>query len=296
MKKILITLTISLLSLVGFSQVKPEQIDVGSSPNDRTGDPIRTAFLKYNRTVAAAWDSLAGHMGLFGVVFDSINNQSDSLQVHDVRLKAMEIMGHTHANKDTLDGTTSKFTIPLRSALVTAGAKNDSQDDSISWIGDSVRLHDNRLKLLEDGVYGVGTIKGTISDGEIAVGVGPDSIAGLPQTQPLLISLSAGADTVEFKIKANNPLIGMNSVQLTASGGSNPGGATETVIIRRYRSSTWVNMTSTGATFTGATEADATINTSNDDVLLGDIIQIIGSTGSGTAPLRVSCTVIFQMP
>lgn len=96
MKKLLILVFVAIMPVLLFGQAKPEQVSVGASPNDRTGDPIRTAFLKYNRTVVAAWDSIGNLRITIGVIVDSIYNYDirmqtllDSIMSYDARLNSI---------------------------------------------------------------------------------------------------------------------------------------------------------------------------------------------------------------
>ncbi len=84
MKKILIFLLIS-LGVAVYAQ--PETVNVGSSPDDGTGDPLRTAMQKLNTNDVAAFDSLAVQR------IDSEANRvtgsdnSDSIGVHDPKIQ-----------------------------------------------------------------------------------------------------------------------------------------------------------------------------------------------------------------
>ena len=54
MKKIIILLFL----LIGFPVLGQQLVNVGSVPNDHTGDPLRTAFQKHNTNITAIYDSL----------------------------------------------------------------------------------------------------------------------------------------------------------------------------------------------------------------------------------------------
>ena len=62
MKKLLICILFS-FSVILYGQ---QLINVGSSPNDKTGDPLRTAFQKVNTNLSAIYDSLGNKAPLTG--------------------------------------------------------------------------------------------------------------------------------------------------------------------------------------------------------------------------------------
>ena len=96
-------------------------------------------------------------------------------------------------------------------------------------------------------------------------------------------------------------MVGMNLVSVTASVAdlNSASGGTTTVVIRRVRGATAVDMTSTGVTiaYNAYTATDATVNTSNDDLALGDKIYVdINAITTGAAQKGLSVTAVFRQP
>jgi hypothetical protein len=94
---------------------------------------------------------------------------------------------------------------------------------------------------------------------------------------------------------------GMNLIDVTCSVSSITGATsgTTTVVLRRVRSATAVDMTSTGVTidYNAYTASDETVNTSNDDVATGDKIYVdVNAVTAGAAQKGLSCTAVFQTP
>lgn len=94
---------------------------------------------------------------------------------------------------------------------------------------------------------------------------------------------------------------GMNLMDVTCSVGSITGATsgTTTVVLRRVRGATAVDMTSTGVTidYNAYTASDETVNTANDDVATGDKIFVdINAVSAGAAAKGLSCTAVFQTP
>lgn len=76
---------------------------------------------------------------------DSIDNHTDTLQLHNTRLKAMELIDHTHSNKATLDATTASFTTALNSTISNHTQYIADLNDSISVHQDTLQSHNTRL-------------------------------------------------------------------------------------------------------------------------------------------------------
>jgi hypothetical protein len=94
---------------------------------------------------------------------------------------------------------------------------------------------------------------------------------------------------------------GMNLVDVTCSvaGLNSASGGTTTVVLRRVRTGTPQDMTSTGVTidYDAYTASDETVDTSYDDVATGDLIFVdINAVTTGAAQLGLSCTAVFQTP
>lgn len=105
-------------------------------------------------------------------------------------------------------------------------------------------------------------------------------------------TLVSGADSV-YVLTIPEALAGMNLIKLEAYPGSVTGDRTMSVVAYRKRSSTVITMTSSGASFI----ANATINTSYDDVQRGDKIAIGWTfTGGTTDPVGLIVQLTFQKP
>lgn len=131
---------------------------------------------------------------------------------------------------------------------------------------------------LSGSVYGQKEIGWLIHDSNVATAVG-DGVQGV--SMPSSIN-------------------GMNLVDVTCTVGdlnSAASGAT-TVVLRRVRAGTPVDMTSTGVTisYNEYTASDETIDTANDDVQTGDMIYV--DVNAVTSPVHngLSCTAVFQTP
>lgn len=105
-------------------------------------------------------------------------------------------------------------------------------------------------------------------------------------------TLVSGADSVDV-LTIPETLAGMNLIKLEAYPGSVAGDRTMSVVAYRNRSGTVTTMTSAGASFS----ANATINTTYDDVARGDKI-FIGQTFTGgtTDPVGLKVQLTFQKP
>ncbi len=93
---------------------------------------------------------------------------------------------------------------------------------------------------------------------------------------------------------------GMNLIDVTCSVAdlnSAASGAT-TVVLRRVRGATAVDMTSTGVTiaYNEYTASDETVDTANDDVATGDKIYVDVNAVTSAVQKGLSCTAVFQTP
>lgn len=93
---------------------------------------------------------------------------------------------------------------------------------------------------------------------------------------------------------------GMNLVDVTctvADLNSAASGAT-TVVLRRLRGATAVDMTSTGVTidYNAYTDSDETVDATNDDVQTGDLIFVDINAITTAAHKGLSCSAVFQLP
>jgi hypothetical protein len=235
----------------------------------------------------ASWiDSISN----VAAIQDSLNNHTDSLQRHNVRLKALTLVKHTHTNSSILNATTASFTTTISSAVSTATSTNTTQ-------GDTLVAHNTRIK----AVY----TKNKVQDDTLVV---HDT-----RINDVVDDLSHMKDSVEFQVivdndtlpSANFPtgnifVIGrrMSGYVLTEATiyTPSPGDGVAYAAVYRTRSASSVNMVSNPASVTSSTNTSATINTSNDDVLEGDWIEIqYYDTGSPVSEI-LNIILIFKKP
>ena len=130
---------------------------------------------------------------------DSIDKHTDTLQLHNSRLKVMELIDHTHSNKATLDATTASYTTAINSTITNHtqyiadlndsiarhtdtlqlhNTKINTNISDIDVLQDTVDVHNTRLKALENGGGG-GTgdvnVSGTTAANTVAYWNGTDS-------------------------------------------------------------------------------------------------------------------------
>ena len=118
-----------------------------------------------------------------------------------------------------------------------------------------------------------------------------------------LVKNSATATAVEdgteaFVVPAS--MNGMNLVDVTCSVADLNGAASgeTTVVLRRVRSATAVDMTSTGVTitYTDYTASDETVDTANDDLATGDKVYVDVNAVTSAAHKGLGCTAMFRLP
>ncbi len=96
-------------------------------------------------------------------------------------------------------------------------------------------------------------------------------------------------------------MVGMNLIDFTCSihDLNSASGGTTTVVLRRVRVNTAVDMTSTGTTVTydAYTASDETVDTGNDDLALGDrLFPDVNAVTTGAVQKGLSVTAIFRLP
>ncbi len=115
------------------------------------------AINTFMRDTIPAWihDSITAIDFSTTALQDSIDSHTDSLQLHNTRLKTMEAIDHTHPNKATLDATTSAFTTTINSTISGHTTYIANVLDSVARHTDSIQSHNDRIKQLE-GASGSG--------------------------------------------------------------------------------------------------------------------------------------------
>ena len=95
-------------------------------------------------------------------------------------------------------------------------------------------------------------------------------------------------------------MVGMELIDVTCSVADLNSAASDatTVVIRRVRGATAVDMTSTGVTitYTDYTASDETVNTANDELALGDKLYVDVNTVTTAAQKGLGCSAVFRLP
>lgn len=224
-------------------------------------------------------DSIVTMTASIASLSDSVYKHTDTLQLHDNRLKAMELIDHTHSNKAILDATTASFTTTLSTAISTATSVNSSQTTSIGILNDSLHWHDNKEVL--DSI----TSPFTDEKDTRLMGVNDTILIMLRVTDDTLTSSEV---KVGYILPINRTLNGCNLISVEAFS-PHVGDGTASVNVYRYRSGSLELVTSTGASINGT----ATINTLFDDVTTGDYYDF-GYSESGATTYTVSVDVYLK--
>lgn len=132
-KKVILTVSIGLLSLVGYSQ--QETINVGTSPNSGTGDPLRTAFQKTNTNFTYLFTKI-----------DTIDNRLDAIDDSISALRNDIVIGGSGTvttisvvNTNGLSGTVANpTTTPTITLIPDTISKFKTQTQARA---DTVKLH-----------------------------------------------------------------------------------------------------------------------------------------------------------
>jgi hypothetical protein len=138
-------ITLFFLSLGAAIYAQPETVNVGSSPNDGTGDAVRTAFQKVNTNDAAAFDSIDARRAAtvlneaaIASLVDSVSWMGDTLRAHNTRLLAIGTGGGSLDSTYLVIQTDSLKTFDGDSAVAVADLYNVINDTTS--IGDVVAL------------------------------------------------------------------------------------------------------------------------------------------------------------
>lgn len=175
---------------------------------------------------------------------------------------------------------TGQFAIMTGTSTITGTSKVTIATDGAVELNDSVDL--------SDYTYSAGQLFTMTSTKRLK----PINLSQTVQIEVTTDTLISGGDSV-YVLTVPESLVGMNLIKLEAYPGSITGDRTMSVIAYRNRSGTVTTMTSAGATFS----ANATINTSYDDVQRGDKIAIGWTfTGGTTDPVGLIVQLTFQKP
>ena len=230
----------------------------------------------------------------------------------------------------SLNGVT--YTFPTSDGTATGKVLKTDSTGQLSWSDDDSgavtqeEADDRYVNTSGDTMTGSLTVHGTIS-GAILSGTTLHVVDGIfDNSVTVQGTLSGTVITARPKIRAISAEITASGTALTTGSGKamvpigaeldgynvigvevcvgTPGitGSTE-VQIRRIRSAAEVHIFSTAAAvetteqcaFTSATKG--TVNTANDDMAVGDILELdVPSISSGTAPTGLTITIRFELP
>jgi hypothetical protein len=209
----------------------------------------------------------------------------------------------------TLTANTA-ITLPTSGTLLSTAAIDDTPDnDSTTTTPSANWAYDHAALASSDTVVGhveLATTTETSTGTSASLGVTPDGLSGSVYGQKEIgwfVTASGAATTVADGTQAAvipASMNGMNLVDLTCSVhalNSAASGST-TVVARRVRGATAVDMTSTGVTVAHNeyTASDETVDTSNDDLATGDKLYIDVNAITSAAHQGLSCTAVFQTP
>lgn len=172
---------------------------------------------------------------------DSIDKHTDTLQLHNTRLKVMELIDHTHSNKATLDATTAAYTTTINSTITNHTQYIADLNDSVARHTDTLQVHDTRLKALENGGGG-GTgdvnVSGATEANNIAYWNGTDSTL----VSNDVVKLYADSAVFTEPVWVHDSIVFNDSTYFKVFGNVGSSG------------DVWLTLTSTNALDTAATE------------------------------------------
>lgn len=156
------------------------------------------------------------------------------------------------------------------------------------------------------GVVELATTAETNTGTSTTLAVTPDGLSGSVYGQKEIgwaikktaedTAVADGTDAIVIPASMN----GMNLVDLTCSVASlnSAASGSTTVVLRRVRGATAVDMTSTGVTiaYNEYTASDETVDTNNDDVQTGDMIYADVNAVTSAVQKGLSCTAVLQTP
>jgi len=198
---------------------------------------------------------------------------------------------------------------------------------SLDYMFNSASIADNAItnaKMADDAIDSAEIVDGAVgavhlasaiyaSSAEIDTGtsttliVNPDALAGSHIGEKEAAWTVTDSDT-EIPAAADgkqafvvpSSMVGYNLVDVTASVAdlNSAASGTTTVVIRRVRGATAVDMTSTGVTidYDEYTASDETVNTSNDDLALGDKLYVDVDAITTASQKGLSVTCVFRRP
>ena len=195
-------------------------------------------------------------------------------------------------------------------ALITTASFDDTPDNGSTTTGPTSNwAYDHAALAMSDTVVGhveAATTAETNTGTSTTLAVTPDGLSGSVYGQKEIgwvikktaedTAVADGTDAIVIPASMN----GMNLVDLTCSVASlnSAASGSTTVVLRRVRGATAVDMTSTGVTiaYNEYTASDETVDTSNDDVQTGDMIYADVNAVTSAVQKGLSCTAVLQTP
>lgn len=269
-------------TLDGVHWIKALSISPTLSGNSDRNIPSEKAVKSYV-------DAISGS----GSLIDSIAKHTDSLQLHNDRLKLLEAAKHSHSNKAILDSIQIAFTTARFQELKTATLKNTQQQDSLDKHTDSLQLHNVRIKSLETAKH-THTNQSILDNTTASFTTAKDTrLTDIRDT--ILVAIRVTDDTLtSSEVKSgyifgiDRELAGCTLIQVEALSPGNGNGAAS-IKVYRLRSGTVEPVTTAGADINGL----ATINTGADDVILGDYYDF-GFLESGATTYTIAVDVYLK--
>lgn len=223
-------------------------------------------------TTSALWDSIGAHMTI--------------LSNHEGRVAAMEALDHDHTNKSILDNITVAYTTAINSAIT-------AYQDSTHRLTDTAGVHNLRLKALEilahahdnQAILDAITAAFTTAAQTRLAGVNDTAMVILRVTED---TLTATVDSSGWIFPIPLELNGFELVSVQAYSPGN-GNGTAAIEVFRRRSTTEVDVTSSGADINGT----ATINPVYNDIATGDYYSF-GFSESGATIYTVAVDVFLK--
>ena len=184
----------------------PLQVGVGTTPNDHTGDPLRTAFIKHNTNVTAIYDSLdilrsligiGGGEAIWGYITGTLSNQTD-------------LQTALNAKAPTVSPTfTISATLPTSTSI---GSVSSTEIGYVDGVTSNIQTQFNDTTTLDFGIN-ARTASYTLALSDNYKLVTMSSTSALTLTVP-------PNSAVAFPIGANITIVGINIGQVTIAAGS----------------------------------------------------------------------------
>lgn len=207
-------------------------------------------------------------------------------------------------------GTALALAVNTTGGVLTTAALTDTPANGGMTTGPTANwAYDHAALAMSDTVVGhveAATTAETTAGTSGTLAVTPDGLSGSVYGQKEIGWAVINSDTVTAVADGKQAAVipasmnGMNLVDVTCSVHdlNNAASGATTVVLRRVRGATAVDMTSTGVTidYNAYTASDETVDTSNDDVATGDKLYIDVNAVTTAVQKGLSCTALFNTP